>query len=541
MGSSTRPGNGGGFIVSYAQKYTSALGCRSLFSPFAFVLALAACALAFGVAATTARAQTPADPQVVFQEDFENGQTGTLLGVDARDGHLGYTGSQGQTYTADAHYLDWSRCNGWIPALAQGASAWDTAGVNCQGGIPDPFIPISMELSRLIGEHAGSADAGANHAVVENTGVQSTGNAGVMLEATGIKLPGSGRFVTFSADVAEYCANANAQDTFALLDGANPPVPLRSQPYSVCEDPSVPGVQASGKPARAGTFTGDRSFLLSSDTIGFRISNVQDSGDGNDQAFDNFRILDVTPTLTKAFAPAETIVGAPGTLTFTVTNTSELAAKNGFGFTDRLPSGVAVADRPETATTCPGGTITASPGGGTIGATGNLDAGQASCTFTVAVAAVSAGTFSNCAENVTTTGLNPPGCATIRSRVRLALTKTGPARARVLTPVRYRITVRNPSSSRVVNVLLRDRIPRGLSFVRASAGRLRDGQVAVRLGTLRPGQAKTVHVWLRAAADTTGRRVNCAVATGPDVTEVRDCAATVFRSPPRREPPPVTG
>jgi hypothetical protein len=56
--------------------------------------------------------------------------------------------------------------------------------------------------------------------------------------------------------------------------------------------------------------------------------NVNGGGGGNDHGFDNITILDVTPQLDKSFSPSVVGVGQPSTLTFTVTNTDELASKS---------------------------------------------------------------------------------------------------------------------------------------------------------------------------------------------------------------------
>ena len=58
---------------------------------------------------------------------------------------------------------------------------------------------------------------------------------------------------------------------------------------------------------------------------------------GNDGGFDNIRLLDITPSLSKAFSP--NLLSAGGglvKLVFTVTNRSDLYAKPGWQFTDNL-------------------------------------------------------------------------------------------------------------------------------------------------------------------------------------------------------------
>jgi uncharacterized repeat protein (TIGR01451 family) len=125
---------------------------------------------------------------------------------------------------------------------------------------------------------------------------------------------------------------------------------------------------------------------------------------------------------------------------------------------------------------------------------------------------------------------------------RLGLTKTAPARARVLTRVRYVITVRNRGKAVARGVVVRDRIPNGLSFVRSSRkGTLRNGTISYTVGDLRPGQARKITVWLLADADVRGRRTNVATASASQVRSVTARAATVFRPLARRVQPAVTG
>jgi uncharacterized repeat protein (TIGR01451 family) len=135
-----------------------------------------------------------------------------------------------------------------------------------------------------------------------------------------------------------------------------------------------------------------------------------------------------------------------------------------------------------------------------------------------------------------------PAAVIAQARPRLAITKTAPRTARVLQRVRYRITVRNPGRVTARNVILRDRLPRGLAVVRTSRkGTMRNGTVTFRLGTLRPGQSRTVTVWLVANASVRGTRVNVATVSATQVRPLRARAATAFRPLARRVQPAVTG
>jgi uncharacterized repeat protein (TIGR01451 family) len=160
----------------------------------------------------------------------------------------------------------------------------------------------------------------------------------------------------------------------------------------------------------------------------------------------------------------------------------------------------------------PGGTATAtlsSPGAGpTVSATtkgdGTLfainpnDGSQNS-----AVAAASQLSASvTVAQGVVNQVVTPASTPFVRvPRGALRLTKTAPARAKVLSQVHYTITVRNASRVRVRNVRLRDRIPDGMSFARATGGgTLQGGRIQWSLGTLAPGASRTFSVWLQACA-----------------------------------------
>jgi len=144
-----------------------------------------------------------------------------------------------------------------------------------------------------------------------------------------------------------------------------------------------------------GRITSERSVLFSGSPLGVRLRNGQASGNGNDHAFDNILVSDASPQLDKAFGAASITRGDATSLTFTVTNTAELVAKNGWSFADTLPATLRVATPDGSSSTCPGGVVTAALGGQSIQATGNLAAGQASCTVTVNVVGVQSGVASN--------------------------------------------------------------------------------------------------------------------------------------------------
>ncbi|HLE85862.1 MAG TPA: hypothetical protein VJG13_16105, partial [Thermoanaerobaculia bacterium] len=100
------------------------------------------------------------------------------------------------------------------------------------------------------------------------------------------------------------------------------------------------------------------------------------------------------PGFTKSFAPDSITVGQTSTLTLTIDNSANASAAFGLSFIDNLPAGLVVASPANAATTC-GGSLTASPGVGSISLGSGAVAAGASCTVTVEVVASLAGSLGN--------------------------------------------------------------------------------------------------------------------------------------------------
>ncbi|MCB0881744.1 MAG: DUF11 domain-containing protein [Thermoleophilia bacterium] len=125
---------------------------------------------------------------------------------------------------------------------------------------------------------------------------------------------------------------------------------------------------------------------------------------------------------------------------------------------------------------------------------------------------------------------------------RLALRKTGPARATAGAVVRYVITVTNRGTTEARNVTLTDRLPSGLTVERAAGARARSGAVRWNVGRLAPGASRRVVISVRTASTVSGRRVNVATATASGTRTVRATAATLFAGRrPAAVRPAVTG
>lgn len=374
------------------------------------------CLLLLSVLATGAvHAQT-----TIYEENFQNRPGSTpIVRVN------GYTGVTGVTYTADAPWL--TGCNGWIsrwnqPTTAANGAAAQIADCNF-GGVGGPGSwNATQQLAQALGMLNGQTQVQAreNFAVSAYTAGDPGANF-IEVESSQIALPGvpaggTGRFVTFAVDVAATAcppvANAPLLQ-FYLVNPAGTQTAAGGQ-VNGCTSPTNVTTEAVGVNGpinvRVGHYSAPGALLYSSGTtLAVRVRNAQASGVGNDHAFDNLAILDVSPQLSKTFA-SPVLAGQPTTLTFTVTNTPDLLRKQGWAFVDQLVPGLVIATPNNLATTCTGTTINAPAGGNTITVTaGNLPANAASCTISLNVFSPTPGNYTNGAANVTSsTALNIP-------------------------------------------------------------------------------------------------------------------------------------
>ncbi|WP_162584022.1 DUF7507 domain-containing protein [Variovorax sp. PBS-H4] len=351
----------------------------------------------------------PNAPVTVYTEDFENGVAADPVSLTA------YTGADGTTYTAAAPWL--TACNGSILEF----NAPDSAiGLTSCPPVNGSFDRV-RQLAHALGQHDEAADPATNHAVTAYTEGSSPGAGLVQFETVDpIPLLASNRFVTFSVDAAaQNCFAAHPLFGFYLLDGDQViPTFVDGDPIDPCdvnaggEPYTAPAVGGSGPDAGilAGTYTANSAYLFSGSELGIRMVNFQGSGGGNDAAFDNIRILDATPQLYKSYSAPSQTEGLPLTLTFTITNTSELGEKAGWSFTDTLPAGMTVAAPASLSTTCPSGLVNATAT--TVSVTGNLALDQENCTASVNVTA-GAGTYVNGPDNITGIGVDAPPPATV--------------------------------------------------------------------------------------------------------------------------------
>lgn len=292
-----------------------------------------------------------------------------------------------------------------------------------------------------------------NHALTEFPyGSVAGGTTVAQSAAIGVTAPGSRYYAVRMNAAGAQCGTNNASLALNLVVGGSTVLTGFSSPVVPCAAsgnvfytsptqaglPAVQGILDPALPAsvRATAYAGNNAALLTPAQVQaaqVQLTNTV-TGAGSAFAVDDIRVLDVSPALDAAFTGATPTATVPTTLTYTVTNTTELLAKTDWGFQSALPAGLVVAPTPAVAGTCTnaaGGAfaVTASGGSSVIGVTGgDLTANATSCTITVDVVAAAAGTYSS--GTVTTTGLvaSSPATIVIQAATTLTVRKDLPAR-----------------------------------------------------------------------------------------------------------------
>ncbi|MET3564613.1 putative repeat protein (TIGR01451 family) [Leifsonia sp. 563] len=409
-------------------------------------------------AATTAGTPgTPQPPTALFTEDF-SGQNAasTAIKITSYQGTPGSTyvpgvsGANSETYYADPRWADGLYCNGYI---VNGSTTPAPPGWN--SGCPISGVQI---LANAMGQYQGYSTAAAaqNQAVTAYTASGTVPGIQLRTNTAIPAVPGHFYQVTSIVAATNCVANSsgNPAETLSLfINGVKNVLASQLDP---CNYPGA--VQYGSGPFGPTMVAGLTSAAIKvpstgTPTVGMQLENQSAVVAGNDGAFDLPQILDVTPQLDKAFSPATIASGQTSTLTFTITNTSELAAKNGWSFHDDLPAGVTATG--VNATTCSSGTVTAAAGStSVVVANGTLTQGQNACTVTVQVTATVPGTYTNGPGNFPEgtaglDGLNPPADTplTVTPPASLLVTKASSTTAitRVGQVVTYKFVVTNRS------------------------------------------------------------------------------------------------
>ncbi len=366
--------------------------------------------LAAGTApAALAAPGVPDPPTPLFVENFENGTGAPVISVTS------YSGAEVEgsnpTYQTDEPWAPaFEFCNGLVVSFAG-------AGTSCG----EPANTRVKAVARKVGTVGGDPTPDDNHAVVENRAFNpgADEDESELRIAEGVTLPGApGRFLIGGTDIALFdCAVGAPLFSFFMSyqDPENPGqihVPLSPEPQDTCAQSVDVGDGMHG-----GRIYSDASVLSTFSDLALDIQNANE-GIGSYHALDNFLVADATPVLdvTGDTVPA----GSTATLTFTITNTSDLASKQGWSFAGEIPSGLQVVSggtealpRLTRATSCPSTTVHAPAGGSAVTASGSLAIGQTSCTVTLGVTAAGTGSFAVNGAGFTRIGLRAPGNANV--------------------------------------------------------------------------------------------------------------------------------
>lgn len=402
-------------------------------------------------------------PRQVWSESFEQGLTNTASALPAYAGGL---------YTASAGWITGTNCTGvllnylaaypnpsFCPTQLPGVRGQSSLAARDARRMADVLGQVSAGVTggttATAPANGSSAGTQGNHALVAIPYANVSGGTTVLQSTagTGVNAPGP-RYYTLGMNAAgTQCGTNNASlslnltsGTTTLLTGfASPVIPCTGTGNVYYTSPALSTLgSVSGVPdpawsasVRAASYTGSAAALLTPAQISAaRVQLVNTTtGTGSGFGVDNLRVLDVTPALDVAFGAGTATATVPTTLTYTITNTTDLLAKTDWGFSTALPQGLTVAQDPAVAGTCTNvaGTafsITASAGSGTIAAVGgDLAAGATSCTISVDVVAGNAGTYAS--GTVTSTGLisSPPISVTVAPATTITVRKNLPARS----------------------------------------------------------------------------------------------------------------
>jgi len=379
---------------------------------------------------------TPDAPVVAFHEDFEAAPDSgprTMLGK--------YQTADGKHYTADPYWMSAPMANGLV--LSWNNTKMPVDGTAAENNTDETAFKVLRQLSEAIGKINGTANPRTNTAIsayTQSTGKPPAGGKVMFQTLEDIQLKdANGRFLAFQMSAAATSAasskpgvgRVDPQLMFYVAQGADQTA-LTTTPINPITDPrarqvAVSPLDGGAKEAVfAGQYASDKSFLYDGGKFGIVIRNMTSAHMGNDGAFDDIKVLDVTPQLDKQFGQAEATIGQSVRLTFTVTNTDELAQKTGWSFTDALPAGLVVAADPDIAVSgAPTGaaTVKADPGATSISVSnGDLKAGATALTISLNVTADKAGTYTNGSANIAVhRGLDSPDSTTVQFKAPLTV------------------------------------------------------------------------------------------------------------------------
>ncbi|MFW5799166.1 MAG: hypothetical protein ACOCXX_05855, partial [Planctomycetota bacterium] len=179
---------------------------------------------------------------------------------------------------------------------------------------------------------------------------------------------------------------------------------------------------------------------------------------------------------------------------------------------------------------------------------GNLAAGE-SKEFTLQARVTRPGKFSNQASASADAGLsdNSERVTTDVTTPSLVVTKEGPAMRYIDRPIEYNITVANQGDAEAKNTVLKEDISGRAKFVKASnGGSYNNGAVRWSLGTIKPGDSRTVKVTIRPKQKGNIKMVSeassyCGEGSASSETAVRGIPAILLETIDLHDPIEISG
>jgi uncharacterized repeat protein (TIGR01451 family) len=303
-------------------------------------------------------------------------------------------------------------CGGTATAVAGSASVSLTGGTVAASGNCTLTLNVTGTVSGNFTNATGavsSTNGGTGNTATANVTVASPPVITKTFGAATLPLNGS---TSLSFTISNPVANAVALTGVAFTDNL-PAGLVVSTPNALagsCGGGTITAAAGSSSVILAGaTLATGSSCTLSVNvtavTGGVKNNSVQvtsvNGGTGNTS---NATVTaTIAPVMIKAFGAASVPLNGSTSLSFTIQNNNATQSLSGVGFTDTLPSGLAISTPNGLAGTCGGGAIAATQGTATISLTGATLAASSSCTFAVSVTGVTAGTQNNTTGNVTST------------------------------------------------------------------------------------------------------------------------------------------
>ncbi len=282
---------------------------------------------------------------------------------------------------------------------------------------------------------------------------------------------------------------------------------------STCGGTATAVAGAGSTSLAGGTLASGASCLVSLNvtgtTAGVKNNSVQitstEGGTGNTS---NASITVVgPPVIIKAFGAASIPLNGSTSLTFTIQNNNTTQSLSGVGFADTLPAGLVVSTPNGLSGTCGGGTITATQSTNVISLAGAALAASSSCTFSVNVTGVAAGTQNNTTGNVTSTEGGTGGTASASLMI-----VAPPSIAKVFSPTAITpngtsslsFTITNPAANTaaLTGVAFTDTLPAGITVATPNglAGTCGGGTITATAGS---GAVSLTGATIAAAANCT--------------------------------------